>query len=217
MGRSTRAGLAALCLVFAVSSLAAQTTDIVFENRTGATIYFLYASGTTSDTWGEDLLGRTVLPDGSTFRARLRSSAPSFDIRAVDASDNEYLIWGWTPGSSSRVVLGAEAFVGSRGAADSSDALSWIVIVNDTNYDIVEIHLSPSSANEWNDGEQLLGPGEIVHHGEDFRVDIDADRYDTLVYNIMLVDVDGDRYIKWGVNLELETQIVYTLDDLEWR
>ena len=33
----------------------------------------------------------------------------------------------------------------------------------------------------------------------------------------MLVDVDGDSYVKRAVNLELATELVYTLDDLEWQ
>ena len=58
------------------------------------------------------------------------------------------------------------------------------------------------------DGAALLPPD---------RLDIDPDDFGTLIYDVMLVDVDGDRYIKWDVNLVLITQLVFTLDDLVWR
>jgi hypothetical protein len=46
---------------------------------------------------------------------------------------------------------------------------------------------------------------------------VDVDRYGTYVYDIVLIDEEGDRYVKRDVNLELTTQIVYSLSDLEWR
>ena len=206
-----------ILLILVTLAVGAQTTDVIFVNRTGATIYFLYASPSSADTWGEDLLGRTVLADEATYRARLRSGASSYDVRAVDANENEYIIWGWRPGGENRIAITTDSFVGARVASSSSGALSWVTIVNDTNYAVVEIHVAPSDAGSWDEGQQVLGAGDVVHDGEDYRVDVDAGQYDTLVYDIMLVDEDGDRYIKWDVNLELQTEIVYTLDDLEWR
>ena len=90
-------------------------------------------------------------------------------------------------------------------------------MVNDTNYDVRAIYVVPATAASWDDAEQLLPPGDTLHYREDFRLEIDVERYETMVYNVMLVDVDGDSYVKRGVNLELATELVYSLDDLEWR
>lgn len=216
--RAGRTSVVAMVLLIAVGVAASgQTTELAVVNRTGATIYFLYASPSSADSWGEDLLGRSVLSDGGVLRVRLRSEATRYDVRAVDANDNEYIVWGWSPNGGRRVLLTTEAFVGSRTNAASTAALSWLTIVNDTNYDVAEIHIAPADAASWSDGEQVLAEGEMLHFGEDYRIDVDTDRYGTYVYDIMLVDVDGDRYVKWDINLELITQIVYTLDDLEWQ
>lgn len=214
--RAIRAGYAVILLLVAALYAGAETTEIVFVNRTGATIYFLYASPSSSDTWGEDLLGRTVLADGERYRARVRSAASSYDIRAVDANDNEYIIWGWAPPNDARVTVSADAFVGRQSAA-ASEAHSWVTIVNDTNYAIREIQLIPDVAGGRDEREQVLAEGEVVHYGESYRVDVDVDRYGTYVYDIVLIDEEGDRYVKRDVNLELTTQIVYSLSDLEWR
>jgi len=215
VGRAFRATSVVL-LLFAGVSLSAQTTDLLFANRTGATIYFLYASPSDADTWGPDLLGRTVFPNGEVFRARLRSRAASFDVRAVDANDNEYIIWGWQPSGDERIVITTDDFVGSRTPAHSDAALSWVTIVNDTNYDVRAVHIVPASHADPGDGEQVLPAGEMLHAREDVRVEIDVERHDTFLYDITLVDVDGDRYVRRDVNLELETEVVFTLDDLEW-
>jgi hypothetical protein len=218
MRTTTRAGIAAV-LLLVCSVLSAQSTEIVFVNRTGETVYFLYASASTADSWGEDLLGATVLADGATFRARLNSRAETFDVRAIDANDNEYIIWGFRPGADRRITLTTRASVGGQATSEaaSNAAVSWVTVVNDTNYDVRAIYIVPATTSNWDDAEQLLPPGETLHFREDFRLEIDVERYGTTVYDVMLVDVDGDSYVKRDVNLELATELVYSLDDLEWR
>lgn len=216
MRTASRAGIAAV-LLLVCSVLSAQSTEIIFVNRTGATIYFLYASPSAADSWGADLLGRNVLADETTFRGRLNSRAETYDVRAIDANDNEYIIWGWRPQDTGRVVLTTGAFVGGRAAAASTVAISWLTVVNDTNYDVREIFVVPAEATSWDEAEQLLPAGETLHFREDFRLEIDVERYGTMVYHVKLVDVDGDSYVKRDVNLELATELVYSLDDLEWR
>jgi hypothetical protein len=216
-GGSVRRWTLAAGLVLVAVLAAAQTVEVTFVNRTGSTIYYLYASGSDADSWGNDLLGNRVLPDGDVFRARLRTRSDSIDVLAEDANGNEYIVWGWNTGESQRVVLRTSDYAGSRPASASSDAISWISIVNDTNYDIQEIYVAPAYADSWDDGEQVLQDGDFVYDGEDTIVEVDTDRYGTFIVDVMLVDVDGDTYIKWDVNLEFETEIVFTLDDLVWR
>ncbi|MCK4516379.1 MAG: hypothetical protein KAU31_14040, partial [Spirochaetaceae bacterium] len=169
----------------------AQTTDLAFVNNTGATLYFLYASPTTADSWGEDLLGNTVLPDGGTFRAKLRR-AEAFDIRAVDSNDNEYIIWNWNAARSPGVVIRQDAFVGVNIASNTA-ALAWLNIRNRTNYTIVQIIAVPARGGDWDAGEPLLESWETIHDGEDYWVEINLDASDTFIYDIMLIDEDGDR------------------------
>lgn len=212
--RSAARCIAAAVIVLATATVAAaQTSDVVFVNDTGATIYFLYASPTTADSWGEDLLESAILPDGESLRVRLRA-APAFDIRAVDSDDNEYLIWNW-PSRSRRVVIARDAFVGVPSSADS-DAVAWLKIWNETNYTVEQVIVVPAGSDGWDGGEPLLEPRQAILHGEFLRVEIDVERFDTFVYDIMLIDEDGDRYIKEDVNLELVGELLYTLDDIRF-
>jgi len=215
MRNGARYALAVMVGLVLSGTASAQTSDLQFVNQTGATLYYLYASPTTADSWGEDLLGNTVLPDGGIFRARLRG-AGAFDIRAIDSNDNEYIIWSWNTARTPRVLIGQDAFVGVN-IASNSDALAWLNIRNQTNYTIVQVIAVPARAGDWETGEPLLESWESIHDGEDYRVEIDLEASDTFFYDIMLIDEDGDRYIKWDVNLEIAAEIVYTLDDLRFR
>ena len=60
-------------------------------NQTGYTIMYLYVSPTSSSSWGEDLLGNSVLSNGSTHRVNLNGhSSPMFDIKATDEDGDTY-------------------------------------------------------------------------------------------------------------------------------
>ena len=215
MRTAARLAITLLIVTGVAIAAAAQGADLVFVNETGATVYYLYASPVTADTWGEDLLGATVFANGTRFRVSLRSAGP-YDIRAVDSSDNEYIIWNWDARNDSRVVIHPRAIVGAHVRASDASALAWLNIVNRTTYAIRQIVVSPARSGSWEAGERLLDPSQMIYDGEGYRINVDVDAYDTFVYDIMLVDEDGDRYVKWDVNLELVGEVVYTVDDLEY-
>ena len=196
--------------------LSAQPLDVVFHNRTGATIFYLYASPVTSDNWGDDLLGRDIFAPDASYRFRLIGRGSRYDIRAVDSSDNEYIIWNWDFGADREVAVSRSHYVGIHDIGSGS-AFGWISIVNLTNYSIEELYIVPAGTPDWEESEQLLGRFDAIHDGEDFRAEVDVDRYGTFLFDIILVDEDGDLYIKREVNLELVSEVVYTLDDLFWR
>ncbi len=198
----------------AVSVLHAQTAEIVVVNQTGASIFLLYVSPSSSDSWGEDVLGRQVLPDGSVFRVRLSPADERYDIRAVDAASNEYLIWGWVRGADARVSLTREAYVGQGTAALRSRAISRVTIVNETGYTVRAVHVRPVGADGWELADQYLPDGQVMHFREVMTITIDTDRYETLLFDAMLVDEDGDRYIMTGIELEGSGELVFTLENM---
>ncbi len=214
MRRIRAIGVFTLLLVATIA--AGQTTDITFRNDTGVTIYFLYASEASADTWGQDLLGNQVMESGGSFRARVRGGGPRFDIRAIDSNENEYLVWEWDSTDSRIVRITLDDFAGSGASIRADAAFAWLDIVNQTSYAIREVWIAPAQADDWEAGVQELEEWQRIHHREDYRVEVDVERFNTYVYDIMLVDVDGDRYIKWDVNLELATEVVFTLDDIVW-
>ena len=55
---------------------------VTFENQTGETIYYLYMSERTNDSWGSDWLGSsTVLSNGRTYTTRVLTG--QYDIKVT--------------------------------------------------------------------------------------------------------------------------------------
>lgn len=60
-------------------------------NETGFTIFYLYVSPVSSDSWGDDVLGTEVITTGGTHRVDLSGHAsPMFDIRLTDEDGDTY-------------------------------------------------------------------------------------------------------------------------------
>jgi hypothetical protein len=70
-----------------------QYATVTFRNVTGETIYYLYISERTDDSWGADWLGSsTTLANNSTYTTRLLTG--EYDVRATDLSGNTaYIFW----------------------------------------------------------------------------------------------------------------------------
>src|SRR6056297_2174821 len=85
----------------------------------------------------------------------------------------------------------------------------YVDITNNTGYVIHYIYVSPASANTWE--EDVLG-NDVLMDGESFRVNLNG--YNSPIFDIRLVDEDGDTYTYPGVNVT--TQFVnVTLADLD--
>lgn len=117
--------------------------------------------------------------------------------RAVDSNDDEYIVWNWSAVGASRVVVGKDAIVGVNIASNTS-AIAWLNIRNETNYTIAQIIAVPARTGDWEAGEPLLESWEAIHHGEGYRIEIDVDGFDTFIYDIMLIDEDGDQIYQVG-------------------
>lgn len=85
----------------------------------------------------------------------------------------------------------------------------YINIRNNTGYDIYYAYVSPEFSDEW--GEDVLG-SEIVEDGEEFQVELNG--YDSSVFDVKLVDEDGDLYLFMGVDALFE-DIVATINHLD--
>lgn len=91
-----RLAMTAVCslpvvLANANSALADQR-DFTVHNETGQEIYYLYVSASSSDSWGEDVLGEnTVLSPGNSVFVYfdIYSDTCLYDIRAVTQSGAE--------------------------------------------------------------------------------------------------------------------------------
>lgn len=85
------AGLCAVALSACMDSSSADTSgsvqanrNVIIENATGQTIWRFYGSRTSTTSWEEDILGTTVLSNGSAVRIDFDdgTGACMFDMKA---------------------------------------------------------------------------------------------------------------------------------------
>jgi len=70
-----------------------QSFSVRIVNKTGYTVYYIYVSPVTSDSWGSDFLGNEVLVNGQTVNVKLPSALSKvnrYDIQIVDADGDSY-------------------------------------------------------------------------------------------------------------------------------
>ena len=96
-------------------------------------------------------------------------------------------------------------------AADPATAVSdlYVDITNSTGFPITEIYVSTSNSEDW--GTDLLA-GRTLAVGETERVDLS--RYSAEIFDIRLVDRDGDSYTYSGFNVTTG-DIVATIGDID--
>jgi hypothetical protein len=73
--------------------IADNASSITIINNTGYTGYYLYVSPTSSDSWGDDMLGSDILSNGDSVNVRLPvplSTADRYDIRLEDSDGDDY-------------------------------------------------------------------------------------------------------------------------------
>jgi len=70
---SIAAAAALMALSGATAASAQSTEQIRVQNRSGTTLYTLYASDTTNNSWENDLLGSRVLNNGQFFDITIRN------------------------------------------------------------------------------------------------------------------------------------------------
>ncbi|WP_304641567.1 hypothetical protein [Pseudomonas sp.] len=96
--------------------------------------------------------------------------------------------------------------------AFSSAALAedyYVDITNKTGYTIMHVYISPESSTEWE--EDVLGK-EVLRNHKAKRVNLKG--YSSPIFDIRLVDEDGDTYTFWKVDVSRD-DLVVTLDDVD--
>ena len=90
----------------------------------------------------------------------------------------------------------------SAGSVQEAGLLDTIKIVNNTGYTIYHLYVSPATSSSW--GDDLLGFFGIIEDGEEYDTEIPAD---ATLYDIRLVDSDGDSYTQWDVDVSRSSTV----------
>lgn len=101
----------------------------------------------------------------------------------------------------------AMLFMLSAMSASASDY--YVIINNQTGYTINYVYISPGKAKNWE--EDVLGD-KVLPHGSTQRVNLNG--YASPIFDIRLVDEEGDTYTFWDVDVS-EQDLLVTLDDID--
>lgn len=85
----------------------------------------------------------------------------------------------------------------------------YVDITNNTGYTIYFIYVSPSKTDSWE--EDVLGDGVLLN-SDSIRINLNG--YSSPIFDIRLVDEDGDSYTFYKINVSKE-DLEVTLDDLD--
>ena len=83
-------------------------------------------------------------------------------------------------------------------------------ITNETGYTITYLYVSPETSDYWE--QDVLGKDGVLRPGKKQRVTLSG--YESPIFDIRLVDEDGDRYTFWKVDVSKQN-ITVTRDDLD--
>ncbi len=106
-----------------------------------------------------------------------------------------------------KAPLIALALIGMSAIATAADF--YVDITNRTGYTIRYMYVSPAKSDSWE--EDVLGD-DVLLDGKTQRVNLRG--YKSAVFDIKLVDEDGDSYTFWNIDVS-EEDLVVTLDDID--
>ncbi|MDY6876577.1 MAG: hypothetical protein SWK90_10320 [Chloroflexota bacterium] len=154
----------------------APTAMLEIINDSGADIWYVYLSPSTSDLWGDDQLGGYAIADGESFTL---TDIPfgTYDVKAEDADYDIIEFW-----------LDVEFDGPMTWTVTGPDGLdtATLTIVNSTGVEIWHVYLAPSFSDEWGDdqlGDDVIADGErLTLTGIPFGVyDVRAESADHVV------------------------------------
>jgi hypothetical protein len=106
-----------------------------------------------------------------------------------------------------KMFAAAALIVGLSNIAVAADY--YVDITNETGYTIMYMYVSPDHSDSWE--EDVLGD-DVLRTGKTQRVNLNG--YKSPVFDIKLVDEDGDSYTFWNVDVS-KRDITVTLADLD--
>ena len=209
MNKRVLLGAAAL-LIPAAAAVAQSGGVVTISNQSSWSIYQLYISPTSSNEWGPDLLGSTVISTGSGHTL-MGVSCNSYDVKIVDEDSDECIInnvrlcdgqSSWEITNENLLACQAETAASSAptpitgaGSYTPPSTTSSVEIVNNSWWSIYQLYLSPTSSSEW--GPDQLGAEVISSEGDTFSLNgIPCDNYD-----VKIIDEDGDACEIRGISL----------------
>ena len=106
-----------------------------------------------------------------------------------------------------KLLIAAAVLVCASAAAVAGDY--YVDITNKTGYTIMYMYVSPAKSDSWE--EDVLGE-DVLASGKTQRVTLTG--YKSSIFDIRLVDEDGDRYTFWKVDVSKQ-HLTVTPDNMD--
>ena len=89
-----------------------------------------------------------------------------------------------------------------------------ITIVNNTGFVVYYVYISSTADPNW--GPDRLDANQVLRNGDSFTMVLPHPVNVVNRYDIRLVDLDGDSYIKWDHPVTANARIVFNFNDIVW-
>lgn len=187
--------------------------DVFIKNSTGVAITELYFSLSDEDNWGEDMLAGQSFGAGTTleFTTDIVGTADTmWDVLIVDEDGDEVFFRDINLSSLTDLELhwgvdGQTPTVTMSNRYETPQYSQNLDITNSTGVAIYEIYISLANDTNW--GEEMLG-NRIFEADEtlEFTTDLLGTEYD--LWDIRIIDEDGDEVVFNGVDFSASTELV---------
>jgi len=181
----------ALAMAAMTVSSPAQAGEVVVKNESSWAIYYFYMSSTSQSEWGEDHLGSDTISTGAEHTLR-KIACDSYDIKIIDEDGDECKLMNIRMGCgdsttwaiTSDMLLSCQSATASGGSGEVGGNIN---VVNNSNWAIHYLHMSPTSDSNW--GPDKLGSSSVIAaNGGRFTLsNVACDNYD-----IKVIDEDQD-------------------------
>ncbi|KAB2814864.1 hypothetical protein [Phaeocystidibacter luteus] len=186
------------------SSSSSSSANLTFYNESGWDIRYIYASSTSSDTWGTDHLGSDILETGSSFSFSL--PVGEYDFKFIDEDGDECILEDIQISGSQTVSITREEWLDCLFPDESTSAVHQVTLVNNSGWDITYVYASLSSDTNW--GSDHLG-SNILADGNRLTLTLPAGNYD-----FKMIDEDGDECIM--SSMPVFSNETYYLSEERW-
>jgi hypothetical protein len=192
-----------------------QSSSVRIVNKTGYTVYYVYLSPVSSESWGSDRLGSNVLQNNQsiTISSLPLNSGNQYDIRLIDEDNDTYTKRNVRLSANQSIEFSiSDLDRRTNTATSSNNERPSVRIVNKTGYTVYFVYISPTSSSRW--GDDVL-EDDILRNGQSVTVRLPSPLNITNRYDIQLEDSDGDTYTKKNVLITPNKTIEFTIIDLD--
>jgi hypothetical protein len=181
---------------------------IMVANNIGTSIVELYISSSSHDFWGVELLRGEVMPCQSTMSVRIPNAyrySEHYDFRFHDDRGNIYF--------KSDVNIMDSAIIEFERSDISRHQMELPVIqlVNDTGNPLNSVYFARNSDQGW--GGNILSES-LIESGDYMLFYLNSPLDENFLYNIRVVDSDGNVYQKLTVTIMHDMEIVFSNVDM---